>query len=422
MPPLKKSKPFYGYWIVAVIFFYMFIESGTRFYAFPLFFEPLQAEFSWSRGTISIAFTMSFVFQALASPFIGRLVDRYGAKRSIVFGGIAGGLGFLWLSLMQNLWSFYASYVVVGAGMTAMGSIPATQMVSNWFRKRRGFAVGIMATGVGVGGFVLAPIIGTYLIPNFGWRGAYLFMALLTWVLIIPTTLLVIKERPSDMGLYPDGMDTPEKPTEVKLPNHVNEGWTVNTALKTSTFWLIAVGFFTMIFSQCGIVQHQINYLADIGFPVAATAPALGTIGLCSAIGKFFFGWLCDRIPAKYAAAIGCALELIAAVTLLSIQPTSPLVIIWLYAILMGLGMGCWMPTLSMITSSNFGLASYGLIFGMLTLVQNLSCALGPLASGQMYDAMQTYYWVFLLLLVLYMISIPCMLAVRRPKAVSASS
>ena len=108
------------------------------------------------------------------------------------------GLGFLWLTFMQNLWSFYGSYFVIGLGMTAMGFVPATHVISNWFIKRRGFIVGIMSTGIGAGALVLAPIIGSYLIPDFGWRASYLALGLLTWVLIIPTVLLVIKSRPSD--------------------------------------------------------------------------------------------------------------------------------------------------------------------------------------------------------------------------------
>ncbi len=413
---MKKPKPFYGYWIVAVAFLCMFIYAGVVYYAFSLFYKPLEAEFGWSRGTISVAFTICFVIQGLAAPFIGRMVDRYGARKSIVLGALISGLGFLWLTSMQNFWSFLGSYVVIGLGMTAMGPIPATQMVSNWFTKRRGFAVGIMSAGIGVGALVLAPVVGVYLIPNLGWRASYFVLALLIWVLIIPAALLVVKTRPADIGLYPDGAETHEAIAKVTLLSQSSEGWTLSMALKTSAFWLIAVAFSTTNFSNTSAILHQVNYLTDIGFPVATAAIALGTVGFGSGIGKFVFGWLCDWIPAKYSALISFVLQLAAIIVLINVKPTSPLAIIWLYAILLGVGAGGWLPTMSMLVSSNFGLASYGAIFGVVNLAQNLGTAFGPLVAGQMFDAMQTYQGVFVMLLVLYLVAIPSMLAVRRPK------
>ena len=409
---MKKQRFFYGYWIVAVTFLCRFIGAGAGIYAFALFFKPLQAEFNWNRGTISWAFFIFMVILGLTSPLIGRMVDRYGARKVISLGAFVAGLGFLWLTSIQNLWSFYAGYVVIGLGMTATGSVSTTKVVSNWFTKRRGTAIGIMAAGIGVGGLALAPLIGAYLIPNFGWRASYLALALLIWVLIIPASLLVIKTRPSDIGLYPDGVEA----TEAKPTVQAAEGWTLSMALKTSIFWLIAVAFLTTGFNQIGVIQHQVNHFTDIGFPVAAAATALGAVGFSSAIGKLVFGWLCDRMPAKYIAAISFTLQLAAVIVLIMLKSTSPLAIIWLYAMLMGLGVGGWMPTMSMLVSGNFGLASYGTIFGMVSLTQGLGCAFGPLVAGYMFDAMQTYFWVFIIFLVLYMVAIPSMLAVRRPK------
>ena len=419
---MKKHKLFYGYWIIVVTFLCLAIQSGAGIYAFSLFYKPLQAEFDWGRGAISAAFTICFIVHGLASPFIGRMVDHYGARKVISLGALITGLGFLWLTLMQNLWSFYAGYVVIGLGMTAIGPIPTTQVVSNWFTKRRGLAIGMMSTGIGIGGLVLAPLVGAYLIPSFGWRASYLAIAVLTWVLIIPTALLVIKARPADIGLYPDGLEAAEATAEANLTAQASEGWALNMALKTSTFWLITVAFTVANFNQLGIIQHQVNHLTDTGFPLATAATALGAVGLFSAIGKFGFGWLCDQMPAKHAASISYALQIAAIIMLISLKPTSPLAMIWLYAIVMGLGVGGWMPTMSILISANFGLASYGAIFGMVSLVHYLGGAFGPLVAGQMFDVMQTYYWVFIIFLVLYTVAISLMLAVRHPKLCLTSS
>jgi len=349
-------------------------------------------------------------------------VERYGARKLITLGALIGGLGFFWLTFISSLWSFYGGYVVVGVGMTAMGMVPTTRVVSNWFTKRRGLAVGIMSSGAGVGALVLAPILGAYIIPDFGWRATYMILALMTWTLIIPAALLVIKTSPADIGLYPDGMQPAEVVAESTLSSQTNEAWALSRALKTSAFWLIATAFLITTFSHTGTIQHQINYLDDIGFPVAMAAVALGAVGFGSAAGKLFFGWLCDQMPAKYAAIISFVLQLAAVIILMTVKQTTPLAMIWLYAILMGIGAGGWTPLMSILISNNFGLAAYGTIFGAASLLQMLGTAFGPLLAGQMFDAMQTYLGVLITFVVLYMIVIPSMLAVRRPKLRSVSS
>lgn len=413
---MKKPKLFYGYWIVAVALLCMFISAGAVVYSFPLFYKPLAAEFEWSRSTISIAFTIHFVIQALTLPFVGKIIDHYGARKVIALGAVISGFGFLWLAFMQDLWSFYGGYAVIGLGMAAMGMVPATRTVSNWFTKRRGLALGIMSAGLGIGAAVVAPVFGAYLIPNFGWRASYLALAILTWVLIIPTALLVIKERPADMGLYADGAEAPEVVVEASLSSQVSKGWTLSSGLKTLTFWLIVLAFTFASSSHIAAIQHQVNHLTDIGFPMTTAAIALGVVGLGSGIGKIFFGWLCDRMPVKHAAAISFALQLAAIIVLINVKSISPLAMIWLYASLLGLGVGGWLPTMSMLISRNFGLSAYGAIFGAVNLVPMLGCALSPLVAAQMFDTMQTYFWVFVVFIVLFTVAIFLVLQVRRPK------
>jgi len=414
-PLSKKPRAFYGYWIVAAGFFCAFISSGCGFYAFSLFVKPLQAEFGWGRGGIMVAFTIYFLVIGMAAPAIGSLVDRYGPRRVMAIGASIAGLGFISLSLMNSLWYFYGSYILIGVGQAGAGMIPITAVVSNWFKKRRGTAIGIMATGIGAGGLVMAPLIGGYLIPNLGWRVSYRILALLVWMFIIPVALLVIKAKPADMGLHPDGIALEATATEAS-PSTA-QGLTLKMALATSGFWLIVVSYLTNGFSQVGVVQTQVPYLEDIGFPVTMAAGALGVVGLGSLVGKFSFGWLCDRIPPKYAWCISLGLQLAGTIILFSVGPASPLAMVWLYAIVIGLGIGGWLPTMSMLVSTNFGLASYGIIFGMITLAQCAGSAGGPLVAGYMYDTMGTYRWAFIIFLALYAVAMPAIMAVRHPKS-----
>ena len=413
---LKNPKVFYGYWILVATFFCLFIYAGCGFYAFSLFVRPLQADFGWGRGEINAAFTILFLVSGMASPFIGKVVDRYGARRVISIGAAIVGLGFILLSVMSNLWHFYVVYAVIGVGMTAIGQVPTSAIVSNWFEKRRGLVIGVMSTGIGIGGFALAPLVGGYIIPSFGWRVSYLVLAMLAWVLIIPLALLVMKTKPADMGLYPDGRQAPDAMTGAEALSSTAKGLTLKMALATSAFWLICISFLLNQFSQIGLVQSQVPHLEDIGFPVVTAATALGFVGLASAIGKFGFGWLCDRIPAKYACSIGLGFMLTGVIIFMNIKPTSPLAIVWLYAFSTGLGSGSWLPTMSMLISTNFGLVTYGTIFGVVALFQNLGMAVSPLMAGYMYDTMNTYHLAFIIFLVLFGIAILAMLAVRRPK------
>ena len=363
-----------------------------------------------------LAFSISFLLTGLASPFVGILVDRYGVRSVISVGAFMIGLGFASLNLMHSLGHFYGAYVAIGIGIAAIGQIPTSTVVSNWFKKRRGTAIGIMSAGIGAGILVLAPLTGGYLIPNFGWRTSYLALALFTWTLI-PLVLFVVRTKPADMGLYPDGIEILEDMAKAEAVRSDSKGLSLKMALGTSAFWLLAVTFFINAFSSLGVSQNQVPHLQDIGFTLAMATTSLTGLGLGSTIGKFIFGWLCDQIPAKYACALSFVLLVVGTIILMNVKPGASLAIIWLYAIILGLGAGGWLPTMAMLTNINFGLTSYGAILGMISLVQCIGGAVGPLFGGYIYDTMNTYQWAFIIFLALYAIAIPAVLAVRRPKS-----
>jgi len=411
----KKPKVFYGYWVLVAAFFCVFIWAVCVFFHFSLFVKPLEADFGWGRGEIMVAFTILSIVGGLASPIVGRLVDRYGARRVIAIGALIVGLGLALLSQTHNLWYFYIDYAVIGIGMAAMGPVPATTVVSNWFNKRRGLAIGVMGIGMGTGGLTLAPVIAGYLIPNFGWEASYLGLAVLAWILI-PLALLVIRTKPADMGLHPDGIEAPEIATVVEGSPSTPEGFTPKMALATSPFWLITIPCLLGAFGHTGVMQNQAPHLEDIGFSAATAATALGSFALAAIIGQLGFGWLCDRMQPKYALSISLSLQLAGIIILMNVQPGSSLAMIWLYAITLGLGAGAMLPIMSVLTSRSFGLASYGAIFGMMTMMVMIGNATGPLMAGYMYDAMNTYHWAFIIFIALLAVAIPIALAVRRPR------
>ena len=405
---------FYGYWIVAVTSLCLLMMSGAGNFVYSLFVKPLGADLGWDRGEVMVGFTIFFGVMGIASPFVGRVVDRYGARQVIPAGAFVMGLGFVLLSLMDKLCLFYLGYVLVGAGGAAMGPVATSAVVSNWFQKKRGTAIGLMSAGIGVGGLVLAPVVG-FLIPHLGWRHSYLALALIVWVSVIPLSLLVLRTKPAEKGLYPDGAAAPEASTTTEVSASGSKDLTLRVALGTSAFWLIVIAFLSSNFSNMGAIQAQVPHLDDIGFPQGTAATALGSVGLGSAIGKFIFGWLCDRIKPKYACAIGLILQLTAVIVLLNIRPTWPLTAIWLHAFFLGLSVGSWLPTMSMLVSTSFGLTCYGAIFGVVHFIQSLGTGSGPLMAGYLYDSMNSYHWAFVIFAALYVVAMPAVLLVRQP-------
>jgi len=412
-----KRKVFYGWWIVLVAFLCNFVWSGFAYYSFSLFVKSLENDFKWGRGEIMLGFSVFFLASGLVSPFIGRLIMRFGERKVISVGAVLMGIAMALLGSVTNIWQFYAFYALVGIGMAGMGTIPASSLVSKWFNKRRGLAIGIMAFGVGMGGFVAAPVVAGTLIPVFGWRAAYFVLGAVTCLIIIPATLLVVKaSKPEDMGLYPDGRKISEEAVQRKLSSTVTLKLTEKAAIAAPAFWLIAICVVLSQFSMVGVSQNQVPFLMDIGFPIQTAASALGFLALMSAVGKLGFGWLCDRIKAKYVTAIGFILQVIGIIILLNINQESPVLMLWAFAFTMGLGIGSWLPTMSMLVSQNFGLVIYPTIFGLMTLCQCLGASIGPAVTGRLYDIMGDYKLAFLILLGLYAVALPAVLFVRQPK------
>ncbi len=411
----RKGHVFYGYHLVAVAFLLMVLFSGCGVFAFSLFVKPLEASLGWGRGQVMAGFTLFYLMVGFASPVVGRFVDRHGARPVIAVGALTMGLGFLILSRMSDLPLFYLGYVIVGIGASAMGLVPCSALMSNWFRRKRGTALGLMAAGIGAGGVVMAPFIG-YMLSHFDWRAAYLSMAILIVAVAIPLALGVVRTRPSDMGLYPDGDSAPplNKDGTASAPVAL-EGFTLRQALRTRAFWLICVAFAFSNFANMGAIQNSAPFLGDIGYPTATAASALGAIAFGSGMGKILFGWLCDKIRANRACAIGIGLQLAGVLLLLTVRADSPLMLIWTYAVLVGLGVGAWLPTLSMLGSTNFGLLFYGAVFGALNLAQSMGTATGPLFSGMMHDATGSYVGAFTTAAVLLAIAIPTVLVVEKP-------
>jgi MFS family permease len=402
------------YWIILAGFTILVVQNGVGFYAFGLFFKPMQIEFNWSREVTSMGFTILYLVQAASSIIIGRLADRYGSNRIITLGALATGVGQFYLSQITSLPQYYLGYAVLGLGLVSMGNIPITKAIVDAFHERRGFALGLTSSGMGIGGLVLAPMIGNYLIPNLGWRTAYQFLGILILLAVIPLAqLLKTHQRDSEKKTV---SEPAERKEDHKIHKQPTEDWTLKAALQTSTFWLIVIAFFLFNISQGGMIQHLANHLTDIGFAVTLATSVISLIGLGSAIGKFAFGYMSDRLKAKYCTTISFLLGFSAALMLISINPESSTATLWAYGIMMGLCIGGWAPLTSVLIGDSFGTKNYGAISGLLFTFFYTASAIGPTFYGYVFDTTNSYYMAFVSSLVFYLVAIVFILATKRPK------
>jgi MFS family permease len=411
----EKHKIFYGYWVLAASFLLNVIAAGCGPISFSFFVTSLARSFGWSRTEIMTGFTIFFVCSAIAGPICGRLVHHYGGRKVIATGAFISCIGYVLLSRMDSLWQYYAGYSLIGLSVAATGPVIASLIVSNWFIRHRGVAIGVMSMGAGTAGLLFTSLVIVYLLPNIGWSNTYLTFAAITALFSIPLAALVIRTKPADKGLQPDGRTISEIPGQHEASTSANEGLSFKKALSTWTFWLLA-GAILFISVHMGVMQNQIPHMEDLGFSAGILASTMSIVAIMSAIGPIIFGWLSDRIKIKTTSILAVLLFVISIVMLLFIDINSPPWFIWIYAAILGLGIGGWMADMSLLTSSNFGLIAYGTIYGVLNVFHSLGGAVAPIFSGYFYDSTGSYRLAFITMLIMITLGIPLILAIRRPK------
>ncbi len=400
-----EIKSLYRWLVVFIAFYGMCLHAGCLIYASGLFIKPLQAYFSWDRGTIALAFTLQFIFLGLLSPFIGKAVDRFGARIVFITGASIASIGFMMMPFIKTPLHFYLISILIGMAEAAIGPVPCTGAVSPLFHRKRGLAIGAMSTGVGVGGFIFSLLVGSFLIPSYGWQGGYYGIAA-AHLLIIPLAMLIKGKKKQTVAEHEE--------TYHSTGTETNQ---LGNMLRSPSLWILSTIFFMFLFSLVGTVQIQAPHLQDIGFPVLVASSTLGFLGLISAFAKLFFGWLCDRINPKTAYIISAVCLVCGLVMLSFFRHDSSSFYLWTYVLIFGVGIGAWLPIMSMMVSKTFGTGSYGLYFGAVTMVETIGQALGPLVAGLMFDNTGSYHSTFTLYIVLTVCSIPVAALLRGKSA-----
>jgi MFS family permease len=397
--PAARLPFYYGWIIVAVAFVSMGVGVNART-AFSLLFPPILAEFGWERGVTAGAFSFGFLISAVLSPSLGRLVDRRGPRLVMEMGVLLMGVGLLLATLVREPWQLYLTQgVMVGGGSVCLGYSGHSLFLPNWFVRRRGLAMSIAFSGVGVGSILLLPWVQS-LIDAGGWRGACRVLGILVLVLLVPLNLL-LRGRPADLGLLPDGDGGPTsrpKPSVLVLDTAwAAIDWTLQRALRTARFWWIAVGYFSALFAWYAVQVHQTKYLEEVGFSAGVAAWALGLVSLAGIPGQIALGYLSDRIGREWVWAIGSAGFALTYLALLALRLVPEPVVLYLMIAAQGLlGYGVT-SVIGAIPAEIFEGKHYGSIFGTLMLAAIFGGAAGPWLTGALHDALGNYEAGFLI-------------------------
>jgi MFS family permease len=400
-PRAKASRLpfFYGWIIVAVAFISMGVGVNART-AFSLLFPPILAEFGWERGVTAGAFSFGFIVSAALSPSLGRLMDRRGPRVVMELGVLLMGAGLLLATFVREPWQLYVTQgVMVGGGSVCLGYSGHSLFLPNWFVRRRGLAMSIAFSGVGVGSITMLPWV-QMLIDDGGWRGACRAMGLLILVLLAPLNLL-LRRRPADLGLLPDGDSAATampKPSLLVLdPAWAAIDWTLHRALGTARFWWIAVGYFCGLFAWYAVQVHQTKYLEEVGFGANEAAWALGLVSLAGIPGQIVLGHLSDRIGREWVWAIGSGGFALTYLALLALEAVPAPFMLYLMIAAQGvLGYGVT-SVIGAIPAEIFEGKHYGSIFGTLMLASIFGGAAGPWLMGALHDATGSYrpgFWL----------------------------
>lgn len=396
---LAKRLPFfYGWVVVAVAFVTMAIGVNART-SFSLLFAPMVGEFGWERATVAGAFSFGFLTSALLSPLLGRLMDTRGPRFVIEIGIFLVGAGLLLAPLTTAPWHLYLTLgMLVGGGSVCLTFTGQSLYLPNWFVRRRGLAISVAFSGVGVGSILLLPAFQRW-IESYGWRTACIILGLGMMAILAPLNLFVAR-KPADLGLEPDGDAAatpggPQKRSNVVDPQWAAIDWTLGRAVKTFRFWMLALGYFTGLFTWYAVQVHQTKYLVEIGYSASTAAWALGAVSLAGIPGQIGLGWLSDRIGREWVWSIGSFGFTLTYLALISMKaaPTAP----WLYAMvtaqgLLGYGVTAVFGTVAF---EIFEGRHYGSIFGSLSLASLAGGAAGPFVAGAMYDRFGSYDQVF---------------------------
>jgi len=384
------KKVFYGWWIVLACFFITFFVGGIVFSGFTAFFGPIREEFGWSYTQVSLGVSLRGFEMGIFAPLVGFLVDRYGSRQLVIYGIVTVGLGLVCLSFTRSLAMFYGSFLVIAFGASGCAAVVITTAVASWFHKKVGIALGIMGSGVGIGGFMI-PII-VLLIDKYQWRTTMLLLGFGMWLLGIPLSF-VIRNKPEQYGYLPDGEVSTNSASESGgREESVEIGF--KEALKMRSFLYLNIAEFLRFMAFASVSLHVMPYLASTGMTRHRAGLVAAAITLFTIIGRFLFGWLGDVYSKRIVMTWTCWLMSMGMLAFCFIKTGW---MVFLFFLIFSPGLGGAMVLRAAILREYFGRDSFGKLIGILMGAGSIGGIIGPTLTGWIFDVQGSYYpaWLF---------------------------
>ena len=398
------------YGLVALAFLHIGVGRGLHG-TFGVFFVAMLDAFGWSRAATAGAISLAIIFEGACLPFAGGLIDRIGGRTTLMVGGVILAVGLSLSSTIASLWEFYFWVgIVSAAGIALIGTVPHVAIISREFPQRRGTALGIAWAGGGVGIVLLVPVT-SLMISHWGWSSAYVGLAVITALLVIPPVQFLLPAHASTAGNTAAKEMAPEsKPAEKRG----GTDWTVKMALTNAAFWLLFIARTLASMGNQIIVTHQIAHAVDVGFDKVFAASIFGLMGVISIGGRILFGYLADVSRREIVFTWVQIISAIGVVALLAMRDTSLPWLLYIYAICYGLGQGSRALVLSAISADIFHGKHFGAIFGYFTFSIGIGGATGAWLGGFLFDVTDSYVVPFLVSLACLVVSVFIVLASSR--------
>jgi len=392
------------YKVIATGFLSLFSVVGIMIYGLPFFYDFWFDEFGWSRFTITSG---NAVGKVIVGPLFGLtagwfIIERFGPRKLMLTGVTMVGLGVMGLGLMENLWQFYVCYFFIALGYICGGPLPNQVLISRWFNKARGKAMGIIYLGIGVGG-MLVPHIARWLNQEGGWRNALVVLGCIIIAVALPMAWFV-QENPDVAAQGP-------KAPETKVP--------LKEILRNKSFYLLLIGSMCSIGAVAGVNQNFKLFLKqDMDYTQAQAANIMSLILAASIIGRLLMGWLADKFAKKHVMLLIYALVSLSILLLYSNHtPTA----IYVFAILFGIGLGGDYMIIPLMAAELFGVKAIGRVMGLVITMDGMAEALGPMWAGALRDRTDSYATSFTALIVLSVIGCIAVALLPRKQAETVS-
>lgn len=384
---LRRTRTlYYGWYIAATLAVTETITWGVLYYSFSVLIAPMEAEFGWSRGQLTGAFSLALFISAVMAIPVGHWLDRHGARLSMTVGSALGVLLVLAWASVESLLAFYLIWAGLGVIRALTFYEPAFTVIAHWFNRRRGLALAIVTFAAGFASTIFQPLT-TWLVTLHGdWRAALVTLAVLLGVTTVPLHALVLRRRPSDLGLEPDG--EPRAAAAASTAPAPQATDIFRAALRSPAFWWLTVAFTLVVLGANALRVHFIPLLLDAGFTPERAALFAGSIGAFQVVGRVIFAPLESRLSTRVMTAALFVCQMAAfALLFISVTPGA----VAGFVLLFGGSIGATTLARASLVADLYGPTAYGRISSVMAFFTTLAIAVAPLGAGLLYDWLGSY-------------------------------